>query len=93
MKLRFYAVKDVLVGSFQNPQPLNNDEVAKRSLSIISHEKDKYYKENWKDIELHYLFTLDTDTGLIVENSPYCVGRLVDYVNKIDLGGNDGENS
>lgn len=92
MILRFYAVKDVLVGAFQNPQPLNNDEVAKRSLSIIAHEKDKYYKENWQDIELHYLFSLDTESGEVVANNPYCVGRLADYVNKINLGGNDGEN-
>lgn len=79
MKNRFYAIKDVLVGSFMEPRAMANDNVAKRALAIAAKDENAF-KENKKDIQLWYLFTLDTDTGLIVENSPALVGNLYDYV-------------
>lgn len=79
MVSRFYAVKDVLVGSFMVPTIMPNDNVAKRSLAQAAKEPGQF-KDNWKDIQLWYLYSLDTDTGLIIENLPYLIGNLADYV-------------
>lgn len=78
MILRFYAVKDVLAGSFMTPNPMVNDNVAKRSLAMAAKDPSAF-KENWRDIQLWYLYSLDTDTGVITENIPYLVGNLADY--------------
>lgn len=79
MLLKLYAVKDVLVGSFMNPIPMQNDEVAVRSLRIVANDPNSF-KENKKDIQLWCLMSYDNETGLVVENNPYCVGNLIDYV-------------
>lgn len=77
--VRFYAVKDVLVGAFMQPNPMANDEVAQRSLRIAANNSDNF-KDNKEDIQLWYLFSLDVKTGLIVENVPYLIGNLIDFV-------------
>lgn len=84
MLIRYYAVRDVLAGSFMNPVGMANDEVAKRSLSIAANDPQAF-KENKNDIQLWYQFTLDTDTGIVSNNEPYCIGNLVDFI-KIEKG-------
>ena len=79
MKNRFYAVKDVIVGSFMNPVAMPNDEAAKRSLKIAANDANAF-KENKEDIQLWYVFTLDSETGLVEENKPYLIGNLIDFV-------------
>lgn len=81
MVVRYYSVKDILAGSFMNPVAMPNDNVAKRSLAISGKDVNNgQFKDNWRDIQLWYLFSLDTDTGLIIENIPYLIGNLAEYV-------------
>lgn len=83
MKNKFYAVKDVVVGSFMNPVAMPNDEAAKRSLKIAANSPEAF-KENKEDIQLWYLFTLDSETGLVDDNKPYLIGNLIDFVSSGD---------
>lgn len=76
---RFYAVKDVLVGAFMEPRAIVNDEVAVRSLKIVANDPNSF-KENKNDIQLWYLYSFDVRTGLIIENVPYLIGNLVDFI-------------
>ena len=79
MKLKFYAVKDVVVGSFMNPIAMPNDEAAKRSLKMAANDPSAF-KENKGDIQLWYLFSFDTEIGIVEENVPYLIGNLVDFI-------------
>ena len=79
MLIKYYAVKDVLAGNFMNPVAMQNDEVAIRSLRIAANDPNAF-KENKNDIQLWYLFSLDSETGDVSENKPYCVGNLIEFV-------------
>jgi len=81
MLVRNYCVRDVLAGNFMNPVAMSNDEVAIRSLRIAANDPNAF-KENKNDIQLWYVFTIDTETGIVSENQPYCLGNLVDFVKK-----------
>lgn len=83
MIMKCYAVKDVLAGNFMNPVPMSNDEVAIRSLKIAANDPNAF-KENKEDIQLWYLYSLDTETGIVSDNVPRCLGNLIDYVIKGD---------
>lgn len=85
MEVRYYAVKDVVVGSFMNPVAMANDEAAVRSLKLVANDPQSF-KENKEDIQLWYLFTLDSITGYVKDNQPALIGNLVDFikVNKED---------
>ena len=82
MKIRYYAVKDVVVGSFMNPVAMANDETAVRSLKLAANDPNAF-KENKEDIQLWYLFSLDSTTGLVEDNVPCLIGNLINFV-KID---------
>lgn len=79
MVQRFYAIKDVLVGSFMEPRAIVNDEVAVRSLKLAANDENSF-KENKQDIQLWYLYSVNMQTGFIEENVPYLIGNLIDYV-------------
>lgn len=79
MVMKAYAVRDVLVGAYMQPVLMQNDEVALRSLKIAANDPNAF-KENRADIQLWYLYSLDTETGLVTDNNPYCLGNLLDYV-------------
>lgn len=79
MLLRYYAVKDVVVGSFMSPVPMANDETAVRSLKLAANDPNAF-KENKNDIQLWYLFSMSTETGIVEDNQPYLIGNLVDFV-------------
>lgn len=79
MKIRYYAVKDVVVGSFMNPVPMANDEVAVRSLRLAANDPQAF-KENKNDIQLWFLFECDSETGIVSKNNPYLIGNLVEYI-------------
>lgn len=79
MKNKFYAVKDVVVGSFMQPVAMANDEAAKRSLRLAANDPQAF-KENKEDIQLWYLFELDSETGLVEKNQPYLIGNLIDFI-------------
>lgn len=79
MLVRYYAVKDVVAGSFMNPVPMANDSTAKRSLKLAANDP-KAFEGQKEDIQLWYLFSCDSETGLIQENKPYLIGNLIEYV-------------
>lgn len=79
MLVRYYAVKDVVVGSFMNPVAMANDETALRSLKIAANDPNAF-KENKEDIQLWYLFSLESTTGLVEDNVPALIGNLVEFV-------------
>lgn len=79
MKIRYYSVKDVVVGSFMNPVPMANDETAVRSLKLAANDPQAF-KENKNDIQLWYLFSCDNQTGEVTDNQPYLIGNLVEYI-------------
>lgn len=85
MKVKLYAVKDVLVGEFMNPVPMANDEVARRSLRIAANEPSAF-KDNKQDIQLWYLGEFDNETGEFKENKPHLVGKLIDFIGDFDNG-------
>lgn len=79
MEVKYYSVKDVVVGSFMNPIPMPNDEAALRSLKLAANDPAAF-KENKDDIQLWYLFSCDSSTGLVSQNEPRLIGNLVDFV-------------
>lgn len=79
MIVKYYAVKDVVVGSFMNPVPMANDEAALRSLKIAANDPQAF-QENKNDIQLWYLFSCDSETGLVTDNKPYLIGNLVEFI-------------
>ena len=79
MIIRYYAVKDVVVGAFMNPVPMANDETAVRSLKLAANDPQAF-KENKSDIQLWYLFSCDNETGIVSDNKPYLIGNLVEYI-------------
>lgn len=79
MKIRYYAVKDVVVGAFMSPVPMANDETAVRSLKLAANDPQAF-KENKNDIQLWYLFSCDNETGECSDNKPYLIGNLVEYI-------------
>ena len=79
MLIKYYAVKDVVVGSFMNPVPMANDEAAKRSLKLAANDPNAF-KENKNDIQLWYLFSMNSETGLVEDNNPYLIGNLIDFI-------------
>lgn len=79
MNVKYYAVKDVVVGSFMNPIPMANDEAAKRSLKLAANDPQAF-KENKDDIQLWYLMTVDSETGLVTDNKPYLIGNLIEFI-------------
>lgn len=84
MKQRYYQVRDIVAGSYiGSPVPMPNDETAKRALRIEA-QNPEAFKGQREDIELWYLFTLDTDSGKVIDNTPDMIGRLVDYVGKVE---------
>lgn len=83
MKQRYYSIKDIVVGSYMGPVAMPNDNTAERALKIEANNPESF-KGNKEDIELWYLFTMDSDTGKVVDNEPYLIGRLINYVGKKD---------
>ena len=79
MLIKYYAVKDVVVGSFMNPVPMANDEASKRSLKLAANDPNAF-KENKNDIQLWYLFSMNSETGLVEDNNPYLIGNLIDFI-------------
>ena len=80
MLVKYYAVKDVVVGSFMNPIPMANDETALRSLKLAANDPAAF-KENKEDIQLWYLFSIESTTGFVEDNKPYLIGNLIEFVN------------
>lgn len=79
MLVKYYAVKDVVVGSFMNPVPMVNDETALRSLKLAANDPQAF-KENKEDIQLWYLYSCDSSTGLVEDNKPRLIGNLIDFI-------------
>lgn len=66
MKLKIYAVKDVVVGEMANPFYLNNDDEAKRAFKNAVNGNSGNISLNYKDMQLFKLGEYDTTTGEIV---------------------------
>lgn len=86
MKLRFYAIKDNVVGAFLNPIPLHNDAECIRAVKE-SVQKPGEFTSRAADLSMYYLFTLDYESGLIVDNNVSFICNVIDYVKE----NNDGE--
>ena len=79
MKLRFYAIKDNVVGAFMNPVPLHNDEECRRAMREAMQGKDSELQNRAADLSMFYLYTLDYESGIIENNVPSFIGNLIDY--------------
>lgn len=81
-EIRYYAIKDIVVGSFMNVYPLHNDEEAKRAVreSVRSNNGVNDLTARATDLQFWYLFTLNIDTGLIVDNEPHIIANVYDFV-------------
>lgn len=82
-KLELYAVKDVVVGKYQNPILMHNDNEAIRSLKEAGLKTDGMIYQHAEDIQLWHLGTYYPDTGEIISNV-YIIGNVIDYVKKVD---------
>lgn len=64
MKLKIYAVKDVVVGNFMLPFYLHNDNEAKRSFNLAINSQTQI-AQNWKDLQLFSIGEWNDETGEI----------------------------
>jgi hypothetical protein len=72
MKLKIYAVKDVIIGSMMNPFYMHNDQQAIRSFEQAMKSESEIAK-NAKDLQLFKLGEFDDETGEIVSQVEYLV--------------------
>ncbi|WGL31321.1 nonstructural protein [Dipodfec virus UOA04_Rod_907] len=71
MKLKIYAIKDVVVGDHFNPFYLRNDEEAKRSFTNAMQEPGA---KNVKDMQLFRLGEFNTETGELTASYEFLQG-------------------
>ena len=78
MKVRFYAVRDNVVGCYGQPIPLHNDAEAIRAVKeSIEGAKDL---SRAGDLSMYYLYSLDNESGIIVDNKPEFICNVIDFV-------------
>lgn len=65
MTIKLYAIKDNVAGTFAMPQGLENDAVAKRSLTAVVNSLGNPVSDNPQDYDLYCLGDYDVDTGVI----------------------------
>lgn len=79
MVLKFYAIKDNVVGAYMNPVALHNDAECIRAVKeAMQAEKGEIYNRA-SDLSMYYLYSLDFESGLIVDNTPAFICNLIDY--------------
>lgn len=75
-KLNLYALKDTVVGAYQNPVLFHNDEEVKRSISI-GLSKPNQVDDKIGDLQLYHLASYDDLTGEIVPDN-YFICNLIE---------------
>lgn len=76
MKLKLYAVKDVIGGYYMQPTMLHNDAEAKR---VVSQSCSKW-EDQFKDYQLYYLGQYDIETGRIyAEAESQFICNFIDF--------------
>lgn len=75
MLLKNYGVFDSVQGEYVRTFTAKNDDEAKRAADYIVREQG-FDDIAGKDRSIHYLFSLDTDTGVISDNSVHMVCNL-----------------
>ena len=84
MKLNLYAIKDTVVGEFQNVIESQNDGVIIRDVTnAINATTDHALKQNYKDKQLYRLGVYDTKTGEI-ESKVEFMYNLTDFAQKTE---------
>lgn len=74
-KLHLYALKDTLIGEYENPVLFHNDEEVKRSVGVALMHPSKL-DEKLGDMQLYHVADYDTITGDVTGNL-YFVDNLV----------------
>ena len=74
MKLNIYAIKDVVVGTINNPFYLTNDNEAKRAFkNAINANNGTQICLNYADMQLFKLGEFDDQTGEITSKVEYLI--------------------
>lgn len=68
MKLKIYAIKDTVVGSYMNPFYLHNNNEAKRAFKNAIKDERSEANKTYKDLQLYCLGTYNNETGQIESN-------------------------
>lgn len=79
MKINIYSIKDVVIGEFNAPVVLKNDAEAVRAVKM-SLENNEDFKSKACDLQLWYLYSFDTETGLVENNIPRLAVNVIDVV-------------
>lgn len=79
MILKTYALFDSVVGEYVRTFTAKNDEEAKRAAEYIVREKG-FDDIAGKDRSINYLYSLDTETGSITDNSVHSVCVLATFI-------------
>lgn len=75
MQLKNYGIYDSVSGEYVRTFTAKNDDEAKRAADYVVREQG-FDDIAGKDRSIHYLFTLDTDTGKITDNDVHIVCNL-----------------
>lgn len=82
MKLKIYAIKDVVVGEFQNIiESANDGVIIREATNAVNSATDNALKLNYKDKQLWRLGEYDTKTGQINSKAEFMY-NLSDFVQK-----------
>lgn len=79
MQVKTYGIYDGIQEEYVRTFNAKNDEDARRAASYIVKEQG-FDDKSGKDRSINYLFTLDTDTGAIVDNSVHLVCNLATFI-------------
>lgn len=79
MQLKNYGVYDSVSGEYVRTFTASNDEEAKRAAEYVVRELD-FDDIAGKDRSIHYLFTLDTSSGVIVDNQVHIICNLSTFI-------------
>lgn len=79
MQVKTYGIYDGIQEEYVRTFNAKNDEDARRASSYIVKEQG-FDDKSGKDRSINYLYTLDTDTGIIVDNSVHLVCNLATFI-------------
>ena len=78
MKMKMYAIKDIIVGELMNIILMHNDEEAKRTFkeAVNANNPQSNICKNYKDMQMIYLGEYDTMTGVTTSDVRFLVNGV-----------------
>lgn len=90
MKIKIYAVKDIVQGNYMQPFYMYNDEVAKRSFAQAINDEKASWNKIALDLQLYRLGEFNDETGDIKVDFEY-LAKGADYKKSVEPKGDDNE--